>query len=89
VTAADSDTPTAIRCKNGHLVGVEVAGLHIVRHAGRIYTGVLFSATCKCGASWTNVELAPLMMRALHGMPAALEAADIPLEAAGLEAAAR
>lgn len=73
-----AEPAVAIRCTAGHLVGIETAGVHVVRHAGRTYVGVLFSATCKCGKQWQNPTLRPLIMRALVGLPQALEDADLP-----------
>lgn len=76
--ATPDDLPLALRCANGHVLGMRVGPVCIVKHDRRVYAGVLFFALCKCGSAWQAPELRHQIANALDGLPRAMDVADLP-----------
>src|SRR5438105_4131171 len=61
VEARAADAQRYLKCPMGHVLGVETAGLHIVRHGGRTLVGHLLSQRCEqCGGLWESPDLPKL-----------------------------
>lgn len=67
-----------IKCSAGHLVGMQIGPIAVVKHAGRTYTGVLLTVHCRCGETWTNPLLEKQIDAALVGLLPAMDHADLP-----------
>lgn len=62
MTETPSPQQAFLKCPGcARVIGVDVAGIHIVQHGGRTIVGRLLSQRCdKCGAVWQSPDLAAL-----------------------------
>lgn len=74
----EGPAPQPIRCGAGHILGMQVGAVAVMKHDRRTYVGVLFTAHCKCGSSWTNPTLRRQVRNALDGLRLAFDTADLP-----------